>query len=651
MKKLTFVFLSFFCITLSAQNFIANKGNRLQSYPNITTINPVVQGYIEQVSITNLEDNIRYMQDLGIRDATSEIALQTQNWLVEQFESYGGLDVSLHYFAYDGATIAAGNVVAFKKGCELPNEYILISSHYDHQAGPGADDNASGTAGVLECARILSQIETKRSVLFIPFNCEEFGLVGSFAFAQKCAAENMNIIGAFNLDQIGYSNDTQGDIKMGVGYSPISKNLFDYYFQVANLYIPHIPTFHFIKGDHYNSDNTSFNMHDYASLYISDSEYNADIPCYHKACDTLGNGVNSLDLVVAYVQATLAATADLANGWLPPQNLSAVSTLSKVVVSWDETPQTAGYKLYKNGTLLTETTTATYADHDVMEGQEYSYFVKGIHAASSDESAASNIDTILFTLPLMLPYFNDFETNSDGFIIRNSGWKIRNHNANLILSNAPNNSGTWSFSDNYFNVLELNWFSIPDTLENILLKFDYSHSIGNSISDYGKNYLVNTACYLEITTDRKTWHKLAKFQRNFTSWRNIEISLNEFIGKPFVQIRFRFDSFGPWTVKNTKQFNIDNIQVGFAHTGIEKYEFSYFKDLIISPNPTNGVVNITTFQEKNYEIFVSDMTGKKVFQQAAFQDGGLDLSALQKGIYMIRVSNDTHSIAKKIILQ
>jgi len=170
------------------------------------------------------------------------------------------------------------------------------------------------------------------------------------------------------------------------------------------------------------------------------------------------------------------------------------------------------------------------------------------------------------------------------------------------------------------------------------------------MSAYGISYLVNTTCFLEITTDRKTWHKLAKFQRTTSNWEICEISLNEYIGNPFVQIRFRFDSFGPWTIRNTKQFNISNISINFRGVGIEKYEPNYFKDLIIYPNPTNGNIYITTFQEQHYEISVHDMLGKKVFQQANFQDGNLDLSFLPKGNYMIKVLNDRHSIAKKILI-
>jgi len=657
--KHTVFFLLLLCgISLSAQEIIDNKGNRIQSYPVVTTINPAIQGLVNQVSITNLENNIRYMQDLGVRDPVTNkaIALQTQNWLRDKFESYGKLDVSIHYFLHEGDSLSTGNVVAIKKGSEFPNEYILISSHYDHNAGPGADDNASGTAGVLECAKILSQVETKRSILFIPFNCEEYGLVGSFAYAQKCAAENRNILGVFNLDQIGYFKPGTGEIKMGVGYSSLSKNLFDFYFQVANLYLHQVPTFHFIKGDHFNSDNTSFIMHDYASLYISDSEYNADIPCYHKACDTLGNGVNSLDLVVAYVRATLAATAELANGWLPPQNLSAISDLSKVMISWDKTPETSGYKLYKNGTLLAETKEATYEDKEVVTGKGYDYYVKGINATTGVESAPSNTDSIIFTKPLTLPYENDFEENSNGFVIRNGSWVVRNHAYCSVLSNAPVTMGgtSWYFSDNYSNIVDLQWFPIPASTEDISVQFDYNRNIGNSMIGYGYDYLFNTVCYLEITTDRKTWHKLAKFRETSSSqytWDNFEISLNEYIGNEFVQLRFRFESFGPWTLKSIKQLNIDNFKIDFTYNAIPKYENPFFKEVVIYPNPANGTFNIITHQEKSYEVIVYDISGKIVFQQTEFQDGNIDLSFLQKGSYILKVLNDRHAVAKKIVIQ
>ena len=270
---------------------INNKGNRTQTYPNVTIVKSDVQNLINQVSATNLEDDIRYMQNFGKRDAQSPAALQTQNWLFDKFESFE-LDVSIHRFTSsmlpaNGDTIAAGNVVAIKLGTEFPDQFIIISSHYDQSDGPGADDNASGTAGVVECARILSQIETKRSIIFVPFNAEEYWLHGSVPFAIKCAKENINILGVFNLDMIGFYPATgYGDIKMFAGHSIINQKLFEYHQQVANLYIPDVPTLKLNNwNDVPNSDILPFGCNDYPAIYIGDIEYIDVHPCYHRPCD------------------------------------------------------------------------------------------------------------------------------------------------------------------------------------------------------------------------------------------------------------------------------------------------------------------------------------------------------------------------------
>jgi len=207
------------------------------------------------------------------RIATSPAALIVQNWLVENFEFYGYDDVSIHYFTYDSQPLDAGNVVVVKKGTDFPDEYIMITSHYDHSTGyssveisPGANDNASGTAGVLECARLLKNFSTKRSIMFVPFNAEEFWLGGSMPFAQKCATENMNIIAHFNMDMIGWFPIENPDTIMASGHSYISEALFNYYQQTANTYIPSIPTIRIYSGDMYGGDHMPFNVYEYPSL-------------------------------------------------------------------------------------------------------------------------------------------------------------------------------------------------------------------------------------------------------------------------------------------------------------------------------------------------------------------------------------------------
>ena len=656
MKKVTIIIIivAMGSLFASAQQPISNKGNRLQTYPSVTAVNPDVEALVNEVSMQNLENSIRWMQEL-IRDACSPAALETQNWLIEQFENYG-LDVYVHYFPaiYNtglctiGDTLDAGNVVAIQWGTEFPDEYIVVSSHYDHPDGPGADDNASGTSGVLEVARILSQHSFKRSIMYVPFNAEEQWMVGSLPFVEKCAREDLNILGVFNLDMIGYFPTNQGDIRMGTGYSCISKNLFDYYFQVANLYLPSVPTFQVSAGDSYGGDHMPFNMYEYPALYIGDTEYLT--PCYHRPCDTIGtgidnSGVNNFNLVQAFTQATIAATTELANAWLPPQNLSAVPDISKVMISWDEAPQTSVYKLFKNNALLVETAVPLYEDSDVMEGEEYTYYVTGIHSETEEESAYSNIDGIIFTTALELPYKNDFQTNTDGFIVENSSWTLRPEGSegNVVFSNAsPDNE---RFIENYLSMVEMNWFPIPDDTGNITLRFKYSNNI-NGI--WGGR---NVACFLEVTTDRKYWHKLKKFSGT-SAWKNQEVSLNEFIGAPFFQIRFRMESSGAWDRSYMKVFKMDDVNIDFSGvSGIQSPEQHYFKNLVISPNPTTGRFNIETGLTTAYHLAIYNLQGIKVFEKESFKDGMLDVSNLPKGIYILKITTRDDGVAKKIVLQ
>jgi len=101
---------------------------------------------------------------------------------------------------------------------ELKNEYLIIGAHLDHvgeQADkllfPGANDNASGSAAVLEIAKVYAknQIKPKRSVIFVLFASEEQGMIGSEFFADHLPVPAEKIIAMFNLDCIGYGDSIQ----------------------------------------------------------------------------------------------------------------------------------------------------------------------------------------------------------------------------------------------------------------------------------------------------------------------------------------------------------------------------------------------------------------------------------------------------------
>src|SRR5262249_4867619 len=139
----------------------------------------------------------------------------------------------------------SANVVGLLRGSDpqLASEYVVIGAHYDHLGlgGPeslaakpegeihhGADDNASGTSGLLEIARVLAGERTKlrRSIVFIAFSGEELGLLGSGAYTKTPAVPLATTVAMLNMDMIGrLRNDSL--FVGGVGTSPAWKPLLD----------------------------------------------------------------------------------------------------------------------------------------------------------------------------------------------------------------------------------------------------------------------------------------------------------------------------------------------------------------------------------------------------------------------------------------
>ena len=646
MKRLRFFIAAVLlgATTMQAQ-IIDNKGNRNQTYPMVTETNPSIVEMVNQVDTVNLYNTIAWMQQY-IRDATRPEALIVQNYLLDRFDEIG-LETYIHnHTATIGGTdtLDAGNVIAIQPGTEFPEEYIIIASHYDHPDGPGADDNASGTSGVLECARILSQYSFKRTILYIPFNGEERWMVGSYPFVQKCAREDMNILGVFDMDMIGFwPGPEYGDVTMYSGYSYISERLFDYYQQVANLYIPEMPTYRFTAMDSYGGDHMCFNIYEYPALYIGDIEYHAQNIHYHHPSDTIGAGVNCFALANGFVKAVVAAAAELANGWLAPQNFSAIIKEGNVFLSWNEAPETEAYKVFKDGELLVETTENFFIDEGFTDGEWHKYYVKGINA-DGQESAPSNMDSLFSREPLSVPVFYDFEDGTaEGLHLNNDNWAFGNWKDHWSLK-----AETITY-DNILQTAEFQWFSIPNSIDNLVIGFKMHKRAG------GIWFPRNVNVYVEATTDRKTWHKIGIVNPDSQNqWASYTFSLNDFIGCDYVQPRIRFEGSGQGNTTpatNSKYIIIDDLFIDFDETDVVEHPIIEKFQVEVSPNPTNGTVTITTGLGYNYAISVYNMAGQRILLIDGFADGVLDLGALPKGTYFITVDNGNDRLTKRAVLQ
>ena len=340
----TFIYEKLCIILLLLCTQVAN------SFPTVTEINPTIFSLMQQVNIDSLEAKIRYLQNLGPRPRGGMVAngpiidsliknnIAAKNWLYQQYENIDNLEVYFNHFLpnepfnefYDSAM----NVVAVQRGTVYPDEFIIVCSHFDSFANgvpnhflnsPGADDNASGTSGVLEIARVLSHHTFKRSIIYLNVNGHEMGIWGAPIFAHFCRENDINILGVFNLDMIGY-NPIDKPLKMFYDNGrTLSKEIANYFDDVANLYLPDIPTLPTLNPSTDGAsggEEAAFTRNDYPAMYIGHvkgrgyENYGLN-PCYHTTCDTIGigkadAGVNSMELVRAYTQATLAAIAELA---------------------------------------------------------------------------------------------------------------------------------------------------------------------------------------------------------------------------------------------------------------------------------------------------------------------------------------------------
>lgn len=199
-------------------------------------------------------------------------------------------------------------------------------------------------------------------------------------------------------------------------------------------------------------------------------------------------------------------------------------------------------------------------------------------------------------------------------------------------------------------ILETDWFSIPSDAPHATFYFDYTADIAfNFIPMHTSRILV------EATTDRIYWHKLDQLKRA-NSWQSREISLDNFIGEPFVQLRFIVEVTERWTTGTTKETTkdwvaLDNFTIDFSGLDVPEIHNESFSSLEICPNPASSTLEIKTDLNDEYNVVIYNMMGIKVLEKQDFINGTLDISALPSGIYFIKATKDGKgiAIAKRIV--
>lgn len=291
-----------------------------RDFPHVTEVNPTILEMLDQVNQDSLEVTVQHLQDYGQRVWNSDNAFAASDWIARRMEALG-LEVEQQPFYADtwmGSGNAAPNVIGIQRGTRYSDTYVVCGSHFDSfsweamyggSSAPGADDNATGVASVLESARIMTQYEFEYSIIYCAYGCEEMGLYGSEAYASRCQQEDMDIIGYFNNDMNGYLYGDQ--IHIDCIYPNSVEPIGTYYMNVGSVYYPELPIRHvnFNEGD---SDHTSFNNHGYMGIYPFE-DYQNYSPYIHTPNDIIGTSVNSFAMSQQYCQMNIACLAEIAN--------------------------------------------------------------------------------------------------------------------------------------------------------------------------------------------------------------------------------------------------------------------------------------------------------------------------------------------------
>ena len=389
---------------------------------------------INAVSADRIENDIKTLAGFGTRHTLSDTVSQTRGigaarrWIKSEFEKISNDCNNCLEVFYQKDLVKKGanqritkdvwvvNVVAIQRGTKNPNHFIIMSGDIDSRISdptnytddsPGANDNASGMAGAIEAARVLSKYKFENSIIFVGLSGEEQGLFGGQGLAKYAKEKSWEIIGIMNNDMIGNIKGVDGVIDnrtfrifsepvpptetdrqrrarrfYGGEVDGISRQLARYVHKTTKTYMPEMNPMlvyrldRFGRGGHHRP----FNDAGYAGIRIMEAHEN-----YTQQHQDIReeNGIKYGD-VVEHVNFDYAAKLTAVNAinlasiaWAPPAPTEVgiggiVEPSAKFQWTKVKDPNVKGYKIYWR-----DTTSPTW-DHSRFVGDVDRFVLEGI---------------------------------------------------------------------------------------------------------------------------------------------------------------------------------------------------------------------------------------------------------------------------------
>ena len=396
--------------------------------------NPDIPKIVAEISAKNIEATIRKLVSFGTRNTLSEQDNPNRgigaarDWLYAEFQkaaaqSGGRMTVEKQTFEQAKAArvpqpTMLTNIVATLRGAqpESTNRVYVVSGHYDSMCSsptdakcdaPGANDDASGTAAVLEMARVMAKYKFDATIVFMTVPGEEQGLLGATYFAEQAKKNAMDIEAMFTNDIIGSSlgangihdpktvrvfsegvpsNETQQEAmtrrSVGGENDSQSRQLARFIKETTERYVPAMKVWMIYRRDRYGrgGDHQPFLERGYAAVRFT--EPNENYQHQHQNV-RLENGIQYGDLpqfddfnyIANVARVNAASLAALASAPARPKNVTFPTNLSNdTPIKWDanKEPDIAGYEI-----VWRDTTEATWT-HSLAVGNVETYTMKGM---------------------------------------------------------------------------------------------------------------------------------------------------------------------------------------------------------------------------------------------------------------------------------
>lgn len=611
---------------------------------NLFPQSPVVQQIINSV---NQDSIIKFVSELSgaiptIINGTSQTIvsrhkLQPGNALAETYikqklQNYG-LTATIQTFSTTGK-----NVYGVKTGTEFPNKKYIICAHFDDMPSgtlaPGADDNASGTAAVIEAARIFSQYSFPYTIVFALWDEEEQGLVGSDYYATQAANAGDSILGVINMDMIAYDGNNDGNADVHNSSVANTSELKDKMLEMNLAYAINLDL-DVVPAQPY-SDHQSFLDQGYGAILLIEDD-NDFHPQYHTINDNLSYYNQPYYLKMAKLAiATLATLSLNLNLDIQHTPIASMTTSEPIVTTaFVSSGLTIGAgslapRLY----YRTRTSSGTFGNFievtgTTTESGNYTFNIPALPLGTVCQyyiAAQDANSSVVKTLPVGGSGFNP-----PGNIPPANFYQFFVAPLNVAMYDEANDINNWT-STGGWNITTTKYVSAPTSftdspsgsyLNNVTSSLRYNNQVGltnvlGAVLEFDTQWAIETDWdYGQIqlsTNNGTTWISLAgqytnpgtgSFQPSGeplydgtqSTWVHESIDISAYADQQ-ITLRFYFRTDGSQTFDG---WYVDNVKVS-VYNGIIPVELVSFTSSIINSSISLNWITATELNNSGFEI-------------------------------------------------